>query len=76
MNPRALQQAPLRMLVGANMPALLVEVGYLTNAEQEDQLRGGEFQGRLVQAIAEGIARFDARVRGPLVPALPGSRLR
>ena len=36
MNPRALQQAPLRVLVGANMPAVLVEVGYLTNAEQED----------------------------------------
>ena len=61
MNPRALQQAPLRVLVGANMPAVLVEVGYLTNAEQEDQLRGGEFQGRVVQAIADGIVRFDAR---------------
>ena len=36
MNLRALQQAPLRVLVGANMPAVLVEVGYLTNAEQED----------------------------------------
>ena len=73
MNPRALQQAPLRVLVGANMPAVLVEVGYLTNAEQEDQLRGSEFQGRVVQAIAEGIARFDAQTRGP-VPALPGPR--
>jgi N-acetylmuramoyl-L-alanine amidase len=72
MNLRALQQAPLRVLVGANMPALLVEVGYLTNAEQEDQLRSGEFQGRVVQAIAEGIARFDARARGPMVPPLPG----
>ena len=39
MNLRALQQAPLRVLVGANMPAVLVEVGYLTNAEQEAQLR-------------------------------------
>jgi N-acetylmuramoyl-L-alanine amidase len=71
MNPRALQQAPLRVLVGANMPAVLVEVGYLTNADQEVQLRGGDFQGRLVHAIAEGIARFDARARGPLAPALP-----
>ncbi len=71
MNLRALQQAPLRVLVGANMPAVLVEVGYLTNAEQEAQLRDSEFQGRLVQAIAEGITRLDAQTRGP-VPALPG----
>jgi N-acetylmuramoyl-L-alanine amidase len=72
MGPQAIQQAPFRVLVGANMPAVLVEVGYLTNAEQEDQLRSGEFQGRVVQAIAEGIARFDARARGPMVPPLPG----
>ena len=38
MSPRALQQAPFRVLVGANMPAVLVEMGFLTNAEQEQQL--------------------------------------
>ena len=31
MSPRALQQAPFRVLVGANMPAVLVEMGFLTN---------------------------------------------
>ena len=72
MNLRALQQAPLRVLGGANMPAVLVEVGYLTNADQEAQLRSGDFQGRLVQAIAEGIVRLDTRTRGP-VPPLPGT---
>ena len=32
MSPRAMQQAPFRVLVGANMPAVLVEMGFLTNA--------------------------------------------
>ena len=73
MNPRALQQAPLRVLIGANMPAVLVEIGYLTNTEQEDRLRAGELQGRIVQALADAIERFDARVRGPMVvPTLEG----
>ncbi len=72
MNPRALQQAPLRVLVGANMPAVLLEVGYLTNAEQEDQLRG-DGQGRVVQAIADGIVRFDQRAREPVAPPLTGT---
>jgi N-acetylmuramoyl-L-alanine amidase len=73
MNPRALQQAPLRVLIGANMPAVLVEIGYLTNTEQEDQLRAGELQGRVVQALADAIQRFDASLRGPaVVPTLEG----
>ena len=38
MSPRAVQQAPFRVLVGANMPAALVEIGYLSNADQETQL--------------------------------------
>jgi N-acetylmuramoyl-L-alanine amidase len=63
MSPRALQQAPFRVLVGANMPAALVEVGYLSNPEQERQLASGEYQGRLAQALLEAIVRFDARVR-------------
>jgi len=71
MNPRAVQQAPLLVLVGANMPAVLVEVGYLTNAEQDAQLRGGETQGRLAQAIADAIVRFDARDRAQPVGVLP-----
>ena len=31
MSPRAIQQAPFRVLVGANMPAVLVEMGFITN---------------------------------------------
>jgi N-acetylmuramoyl-L-alanine amidase len=60
MSPRALQQAPFRVLVGANMPAVLVELGFLTNAEQEKQLAGDEHQNALVQALVEGIVRYRA----------------
>ncbi len=44
MSPRAIQQAPFRVLVGANMPAVLVEMGFITNAEQEKQLASEGFQ--------------------------------
>ena len=50
MSARALQQAPFRVLVGANMPAVLVELGFLTNPDQEKQLAGDEHQNALVQA--------------------------
>jgi N-acetylmuramoyl-L-alanine amidase len=60
MSPQAIQQAPFRVLVGANMPAVLIEIGYLTNAGQESQLAGGEFQARAAQAMSDAVARFFA----------------
>ena len=44
MSPRAIQQAPFRVLVGANMPAVLVEMGFISNPEQEKQLASDAFQ--------------------------------
>ena len=61
MSPRAIQQAPFRVLVGANMPAVLVEMGFITNAEQEKQLSSDAFQTTIVQAIADSIARYRDR---------------
>ena len=54
MSPRPLQQAPFRVLVGANMPAVLVELGYLTNGEQESALASAPFQTRLARAHHRG----------------------
>ena len=53
-----LQRAPLRVLVGVNMPAVLVEVAYLTNPAQEKRATTPEFQTALAQAIYEGVLRI------------------
>jgi len=60
MSPRALQQAPFRVLVGANMPAVLVEMGFLTNAQQEQQLQSDQYQNALSQALLDAIVRYRA----------------
>ena len=39
-------RAPLDVLVSANMPAVMLEMGYLTNEEQETQMNGPEFKRR------------------------------
>ena len=66
MSPRAIQQAPFRVLVGANMPAVLVEMGFITNPAQEKQLQSDEFQNLIVQALVESISRFrDAQGARP-----------
>lgn len=58
MSPRAIQQAPFRVLVGANMPAALVEIGYLSNAEQETQLASASYQDHVAQALLEALMKF------------------
>ena len=69
MSPRALIQAPLRVLVGANMPAVLIEMGFMTNAEQEQQLVGNEYQNAVVQSIVDAVIQFrDNRPSAAPVP--------
>jgi N-acetylmuramoyl-L-alanine amidase len=58
LSARALQQAPFRVLVGANMPAVLIEMGFLSNPEQEKQLSSSGYQDTLVQALVDAIVRF------------------
>jgi N-acetylmuramoyl-L-alanine amidase len=55
---RPVDRAPLRVLESANMPAVLVEMGFLTNAEQEKLLTGDAFQTTFVQAIFDAVVRF------------------
>ncbi len=64
MSPRALQQGPLRVLVGANMPAVLVEMGFLTNPDEERALTSEPFQNAVVQALLESIIHFRDATRG------------
>ncbi len=70
MSPRGLQQAPFRVLVGANMPAVLVEMGFISNPDQEAQLTSTTFQAAIVNGLLRSIVRYRDDVAGG-VPA-PG----
>ncbi len=65
MSPRPLQQAPFRVLVGANMPAVLVEIGYLSHPDEEKALASGAHQDRVAGAIFDAISRFRDEVERP-----------
>jgi len=58
MSDRPVQRAPLRVLVGANMPAALLEIGYLTSPDQVKQLATPEFQTSVAQAIFDAVLQF------------------
>jgi N-acetylmuramoyl-L-alanine amidase len=58
MGQRAIRQAPMRVLAGVNMPAALVEMGYLTNPDQERAFRSSDFPGLVAQSLFDAIVGF------------------
>jgi N-acetylmuramoyl-L-alanine amidase len=65
MASRPTDQAPLRVLESANMPAVLIELGYLSNPDQEKLIAGDAFQGTFVQGFYDALIRFrDALSNG------------
>jgi N-acetylmuramoyl-L-alanine amidase len=62
---RSIDRAPLRVLESANMPAVVIEMGYLTNADQAKMLTGDAFQNALVTALFDAVVKF----RDTITPA-------
>ena len=58
---RGIKQAPFKVLMGATMPAVLVEVAFITNADEERRLRDPAFKDRLAQSIHDSIARYHQK---------------
>lgn len=76
-----IERAPLRVLESANMPAVLVEIGFLSNPGQEKQLTSPDFQATVAQAIFDAILKFrdalDAARRSAVAgPAPDGAAAR
>lgn len=63
---RGVKQAPFRVLVGAAMPAVLVEVAFISNAEEERLLVSDAYQGKVVAALVRGISRYQQQHRADL----------
>jgi len=55
---RGRHEANYRVLVGASCPAVLVELGFLSNAREAASLGSDSYRGRLAEAIAEGVLAY------------------
>jgi N-acetylmuramoyl-L-alanine amidase len=58
---RGIKQAPFRVLMGATMPAVLVEIAFISSPDEEKRLRDAAFKDRIADALAESIRRFRQR---------------
>jgi N-acetylmuramoyl-L-alanine amidase len=71
---RGVKQAPFRVLVGATMPAVLVEVAFISNPDEEKLLASDDYQAKIAESLARGIERFrrDRTARLGGTPPSPG----
>jgi N-acetylmuramoyl-L-alanine amidase len=63
---RPVDRAPFRVLESANMPAVLVEMGFLTNPDEEKALAGAAFQNAFAQTVLEALTRFRGAIGGAI----------
>jgi N-acetylmuramoyl-L-alanine amidase len=60
------KEGPFFVLHDTNMPSILVEVGFITNSNEEKRLRKSAYLDRLASSIARGIHEFK-KDRGPTI---------
>jgi N-acetylmuramoyl-L-alanine amidase len=55
---RGVRQAPLLVLIGAKMPAILTEIGFLSNPTDEKLFKSGAYRDKVAEHIFMGIESY------------------
>ena len=55
---RGIKKAPFVVLIGAQMPAVLVEIGFITNSQEEVMMRRGDHRQRIADALYKGVSSY------------------
>ena len=67
---RGIRRAPFIVLIGAEAPSILVELGFMSNVQDERLLKSGEYRDKLAQALMEALRIYvktmDQASRGVL----------
>ncbi|GIL17004.1 MAG: hypothetical protein BroJett040_07550 [Oligoflexia bacterium] len=57
-NSNIIRQAPFYVVSRANMPSVLIELGFLTNPKEADRLINPEYQKEIAQKIYRGLQKY------------------
>ena len=55
---RGVKSAPFVVLIGANMPSILAEIGFLSNPKEEALLQKPDYRQKLADALCRGLSRY------------------
>ncbi len=62
---RGVKHARFVVLIGTNVPAILIETGFLTNPVERQKLETSAYQHKIATAIAQGVERFLGKTEEP-----------
>jgi N-acetylmuramoyl-L-alanine amidase len=55
---RGVRKAPFVVLIGASMPSVLAEIGFISNAHDESVMKRAEYRQRLAESLYKGLASY------------------
>jgi N-acetylmuramoyl-L-alanine amidase len=56
---RGVKRAPFVVLIGASMPSVLAEIGFLTNSREESNLSKADYRQKIAEALYKGLAQYS-----------------
>jgi N-acetylmuramoyl-L-alanine amidase len=71
---RGVKQAGFYVLGGAAMPAILIEIGFLTNPKEERRMKDPKYRDEIARAIFAGLAEYKKRYDGRARDVSPNAR--
>lgn len=57
------KQAPFVVLIGANMPSALAEMGFVTNAREAKLLKGNAYRQRIAESLLNAIRKYQRSLK-------------
>jgi N-acetylmuramoyl-L-alanine amidase len=61
---RGVKKAPFVVLIGANMPSILAEISFVTNAEDASELERPAYRERVAESLYNGVAQYAGGING------------
>lgn len=61
---RGVKKAPFVVLIGAEMPSVLAEISFLTNAREAQLLRTAAYKDRIASALHTAVMRYRQALKG------------
>jgi len=55
---RGIKRAPFVVLIGAQMPAILTEIGFVSNSKEEAMLKKPDYRQKIAESIMKGLQNY------------------
>jgi N-acetylmuramoyl-L-alanine amidase len=72
---RGVKRAPFVVLIGASMPSVLAEIGFLSNSRDESNLGKPEYRQKVAEALYKGLSQYSQSLSHFDVPKQVASKV-